>query len=150
MLSDNAIKLTSEQLKRVAELRRMTPKEWEALCKRCGMCCLIKLSSGFKDVTLYTDFCCEHLDCSTKACKIYKKRIEAEKGECQKVNLDIVLKNELLPASCGYVEYIFGPAKYPAKVDFSRVQPIKDKDFDEMPQSKVLNHILTDSINWQR
>ena len=128
----------------------MTPKEWDALCKKCGLCCLIKLSSGFKNVTLYTDFCCEHLNCSTKACKIYKKRIEAEKGNCRKANLDIVLNNELLPASCAYVEYVFGAAKYPAKVDFSRIQPIKDKEFDEKHIDKVLAHILTYSINWQR
>ena len=128
----------------------MTPKEWDALCKKCGLCCLIKLSSGFKNVTLYTDFCCEHLNCSTKACKIYKKRIEAEKGNCRKANLDIVLNNELLPASCAYVEYVFVAAKYPATVDFSRIQPIKDKDFDEKHIDKVLAHILTDSINWQR
>lgn len=139
--------LTPQQRQRVQELENMSAQEWENLCKHCGVCCLAKVDTEMS-TTLFMDYCCEHLDCATKKCKIYKDRINKQKGFCKKVTIDVILDNQLLPTSCGYVEYVFGPAKYPAKVDFTKVTPMSDSVFVRKTIGDILRHIIKDSINW--
>ena len=146
------IKLNEQQLQRLNELRKMTPKEWEALCKNCGVCCLLKISYDFinpyKHSTLYMNYCCEHLNCNTRKCKIYENRIEAQKGFCRKVKIKYILSDKCLPSSSAYVEYVFGPAKYNSVVDFSKVVPLSENVFYDISYLDLINHIILNSDKW--
>ena len=141
------LKLTDEQRQRLQQLRRMTPAEWDAICKRCGVCCLIKIE-GPAGRTLYLRRSCEHLNPQTRQCQIYDTRIESCCGDCLRVTPALMLRGGLLPDSCGYMEYVFGPAKHPAKVDFSTVCPISDRELDVMKYSDLRRYAITESVKW--
>ncbi len=138
---------TPEQQVRIAELRAMTPSQWDSICKGCGVCCLRKADIGF-GVTLYMDLCCPHLDCQTHRCGIYNDRLTRRANRCYKVDIDVVLDGTLLPTSCGYREYIFGPAKYPAQVDWQKVKPISDSKWLKFSASRIAQHAIVDSMAW--
>lgn len=150
------MKLIKEQQKRVDRLSRMTPREWDAVCKRCGICCLSKLLLKCVDVdthkcddrTVYLHRCCNNFDPKTRKCQIYEKRLSAD--NCEKVDIELILAGDLLPASCGYVEYVFGPAAVPASVDFNTVRPIEDEKLEVMPWDRVQREIIPDSLFWNR
>ena len=93
--------------------------EWDAICKRCGICCLVKLSMGGGIV--YTTLACNHLDLQTKQCTVFKDRLKNQ-NNCSKLDVEGVIQGELVPASCGYSEFLFGPAKCPADVNFQDVK----------------------------
>lgn len=141
--------LTPLQLQRISELEHMSPGQWDALCRRCGMCCLIKMGAGRHKI-LYTRLCCENLDCSTQLCKVYSTRFCQTNVLCEKVNIKTILEGELLPASCAYVEYVFGPARHAAKVDFANVSPLNSYKLSRLSFSELMRFAIRDSIRWGR
>ncbi len=143
----NKIDLTPAQQERVAQLRRMTPREWDAICKKCGICCLIKFDMGGNQI-VYIKRSCVHLDCNSRECKIYSERLTCRLGKCHKVDIDLVLAGGMVPDSCGYREYIFGPAKYPAVVDFSTVRPMDDLKIKRISPQEFFACIIPESIRW--
>lgn len=112
--------LSPEQVLRFEQLRLMSPAEYEKICKGCGLCCLYKL--GTENTTFYTNMCCQYLDVKTKRCSVYCDRLKIQSAECEKVTPDSVLRG-MLPRTCGYVEYVFGPAKKQIKVNWGKVRP---------------------------
>ena len=59
--------------------RRPSPRpdrEWEDLCKRCGMCCLEKICREDGTI-LVTDAACRFLDLGARLCLTYEHRFEA-------------------------------------------------------------------------
>ena len=145
-------KLTPEQQKRADTLARMTPTEWDAVCKQCGICCMTKMeipgillddNAG----PIYLKQCCENFDTKTCKCSIYQTRF-SKNPFCEKVDMDIILEGKLLPASCGYVEYIFGPAQHPAKVDFSQVCPVP---YDiKLTTEQIIKDAIPESVLWNK
>ena len=113
--------LTPEQQKRADELSQMSPEEWDTVCKQCGVCCLSKVRI-YNAKVAYLKRCCDKFDLKTHKCSVYKSRLDGSK--CIKINMDVILNTDLLPASCGYIEYIFGKSKYSVNPDFSIVKPI--------------------------
>ncbi len=140
---------TPEQQAHIDELRAMTPAQWESICKGCGACCIRKMNVG-GGMVLYSDLCCNYLNCATQRCGIYNNRFKLRGNRCGKVDLPRVLAGQDVPASCGYVEYIFGPAKFPARVDWAKITPIKDKVYDKMSETELMFHILPESIRWNQ
>lgn len=138
---------TPEQQQRIAELRAMTPTQWESICKGCGVCCLRKVDLGFGP-TVYMDLCCPHLNCENQRCDIYDRRLKVRASRCKKVDMDVVLDGTLLPSSCGYREYIFGPSKYQATVDWTKVRPITDKEWMKFNATRAAQHAIVDSLAW--
>ena len=140
--------LTPEQQKRADTLAQMNPQEWDAVCKQCGICCLAKYPfcldcSGYKE-TIFLKQCCEHFDLKTRKCTVFQSRLSVP--HCEKVTMDVILEGKKLPASCGYVEYIFGPAPFPAKVDFNQVRHVP---YDEEVSSEQLRQdMIRESILW--
>lgn len=140
--------LSPQQLARIEELRNCTPEKWESICKGCGLCCLCKvglpIAPGVEPI-VFTDLCCNHFDTKTKKCTVYKNRFK-KCNDCCKVTLDIVLDGTLLPAGCGYVEYIFGPAPRPAKVNWNQISRIGNIDISKQ---EGLQHLLLSSLDWR-
>lgn len=150
-----AVKLTPEQQLRADELSRMTSDQWDAVCKRCGVCCLEKIEIHNSDVaallgkdnaTLYLKRCCDKFDMRTCRCSVYNTRLA--QPDCEKVNMDTILDGKSLPASCGYVEYIFGPAPFPAQVEFRQVRPIAPDGVEKMSATKIGQEAILESVFW--
>lgn len=141
------IVLTPQQQQRADELKNMNPQQWDSVCKQCGLCCLIKMDFEMGKPAFF-DLCCEKFDCETKKCRVYKNRIADQQGLCEKVTLDLILEDELLPRTCGYVEYIFGPSPKPINVDFSKIKPVSNDKARRMNILEAITHILPGSSNW--
>ena len=138
--------LTQDQARRFKDLRKMPPEAYEKICKGCGLCCLCKI--GISDITLYTRLCCNYLDIKTKRCEIYNSRLSTRKNDCAKVTPELALAGDLVPRTCGYVEYIFGPAKQPINLDWSMVQHCGNMDVGN--PFIGLHYAIADSINWKQ
>ncbi|HEQ71268.1 MAG TPA: hypothetical protein ENN69_02165 [Spirochaetia bacterium] len=87
----------------VTERRRERRLKWEALCKRCGVCCFGKESRFFRTI-IHMEEPCEFFDRKTRLCTVYDQRFRACRF-CGKVRLYHALFSRSLPETCGYVEH---------------------------------------------
>lgn len=55
-------------------LAELTESEWEALCDRCGRCCLHKFENRQTGEILFTNVVCRYYDVEKHRCTIYGKR----------------------------------------------------------------------------
>ncbi len=142
--------LTSEQQKKVEQLKQMSPQQWESICKRCGICCLCKIQIGPDKQTsnFYTNVCCDAFNPVTRQCTMYASRLTRIKQDCKKVDLDVILDGTLIPRTCGYVEYIFGPAPFKTSVNWKLVKPETLVKLDTPLQ--IMQHLILDSQNWNK
>ncbi len=81
----------------------MNKKDWEGLCKQCGLCCHEKVIYP-DEVVFDLSSACEFLNKETNLCSVYDKRFKKCK-RCQSVNLFRAMFADYLPLSCGYVEW---------------------------------------------
>ncbi len=82
----------------VKSMEDFTNKEWEAVCMKCGKCCVMKT---IRDGMVYfSNRVCEGLDLKTAKCTRYKKRLSSD---CKKVTMRVLKYTpELLPETCAY------------------------------------------------
>jgi uncharacterized cysteine cluster protein YcgN (CxxCxxCC family) len=76
----------------------MSNPEWEAKCKRCGLCCRFRYKTC-DGLLVYSTEKCRYL-AADNTCTVYERRIEVAPW-CRKLtpeNLDEVG----VPANCGY------------------------------------------------
>lgn len=83
------------------KLENMTEEEWEAVCNRCGKCCLIKIQDEDTDEIYYTDVVCKYFDFATCTCTQYQNRCSLV-PECLKLTKENVNKISWMPKSCAY------------------------------------------------
>jgi uncharacterized cysteine cluster protein YcgN (CxxCxxCC family) len=77
--------------------------KWEDMCHRCGLCCHEKVIIG--DSVIYDlDTYCEYYDPTTRQCKVYFERLEAQ-ARCRRVNRFRAMFAPYLPESCAYVQW---------------------------------------------
>ena len=83
-------------------LDEMNETEWEAICDRCGKCCLIKLENDDTLEVSYTKIACRLFDHSDCKCGNYDIRKKL-------VSVCIILNNETIknsfswmPSTCAY------------------------------------------------
>lgn len=86
----------------MADLSKLSEKEFEDLCTGCGECCLIRMPvKGY-------GFSCPRLNLSNRRCRNYEKRAEEEL--CHKLTPENVPKlsgpGGPLPDDCSYVRYM--------------------------------------------
>ncbi len=80
-------------------LTDFSDEEWEAVCMRCGKCCMDKWSDD--GYMLFMDGICSHFDMACCRCSIYQERLST--GNCLKVDLRLLREErELLPETCAY------------------------------------------------
>lgn len=80
-------------------LHKLNKREWEALCARCGRCCLNKYSAG--GLTIFINTYCRHLSPSDGTCRIYNRRLQ--NAGCVKVDMQLIrTQPDLLPDDCAY------------------------------------------------
>lgn len=80
------------------KLADFSEREWEAVCMRCGKCCLHKQAENGR--IFFTNQMCGGFDFKTGKCSRYKTRLSAS---CVKVDLHLLqTERELLPETCAY------------------------------------------------
>ncbi len=89
------------------KLQDYTEEEWEAVCTRCGKCCLLKLEDEDTGDIWYTDIVCRYFDIDNCACTIYDKRCQLVPA-CLKLTRDNVDKISWMPDSCAYRRLVEG------------------------------------------
>lgn len=85
----------------VLSYKKLSPDEWEKICRRCGRCCLIKLENADTGELYYTNIVCRYYDCENNVCKVYDKRCELV-PECLKLTAENVDKLPWMPKVCAY------------------------------------------------
>lgn len=79
----------------------ISEEEWEAICKRCGKCCLYSLQDEDTGEIYHTNVLCQYFDLENSLCTVYDKRCELV-PECLKLTKDNVDKLPFMPKSCAY------------------------------------------------
>ncbi|NLN70561.1 MAG: YcgN family cysteine cluster protein [Chloroflexi bacterium] len=82
-------------------LDQMNHSEWEALCDRCGKCCLHKIEDEDSGEVYFTDVACRLLNLGTGTCMNYMHR-QKEVPDCLVLTADRVNSMYWLPESCAY------------------------------------------------
>ena len=82
-------------------LQEMNPDEWEALCDRCGKCCLLKLEDVDTGKIYTTDVGCKLLDCGKGCCSDYQNRKNIV-PDCTQITPQNIHGLSWLPHSCAY------------------------------------------------
>ena len=79
-------------------LKKMNKKQWEALCDRCGKCCVHKFIDDDTEELIYTKVACRLLDLSACTCQDYTKRTP----ECMTLTKNDIAEFHWLPTTCAY------------------------------------------------
>ncbi len=82
-------------------LHDLKPGQWEALCDRCGLCCLEKLTDRKTGKVFYTSVPCHLLDTHLGTCRAYQQRTLVVPS-CQQLTADTITACRWLPRSCAY------------------------------------------------
>ena len=84
-------------------MQSYTKEAWEAICRRCGKCCLIKLGDEDTGDVYYTNVVCRYFDEEKMSCAVYDKRCELV-PTCLKLTPNNVDKLSWMPKTCAYRE----------------------------------------------
>lgn len=84
-----------------ARLEDMSRPQWESLCDRCGLCCLVKLEDEDSGQIYLTDIACKLFDEGACACASYATRRKKVR-DCIKLTPETVREIRWLPQTCAY------------------------------------------------
>jgi uncharacterized cysteine cluster protein YcgN (CxxCxxCC family) len=82
-------------------LQALSRSEWDALCARCGRCCVIKFVTSASSRVHYTKLACRHLNIKTAQCRCYRSRKDRA-PECIDLYGAPGSTFKWLPKSCSY------------------------------------------------
>ncbi len=82
-------------------LNEMTTEQWEALCDRCGLCCLQKIEDKNTGKIKYIGIACEFLDITMCQCLAYENRHFAN-PDCIALTKENIRQIKWLPDTCAY------------------------------------------------
>ena len=111
-------------LKKAAETKKN--REFESLCKKCGMCCHIKVGLMDGTYVMHPSITCKYLN-SDNQCSNYNHRSDDDSVIC--VNReDMVEKDYILPEGCPYTK--LRPGYKPARI-------VTQAEFDEILKKEL-------------
>ena len=79
----------------------LSEQQWEALCDRCGKCCLVSLQDIDTGEIYHTNILCRYYDIENKLCTVYDKRCQLVPN-CLKLDKTNVDKLPFMPKTCAY------------------------------------------------
>ncbi|ABK44669.1 protein of unknown function UPF0153 [Magnetococcus marinus MC-1] len=82
-------------------LAQLNAHEWEALCDRCGLCCLVKAEDEEAGDIYLTSLICPFFDLKTKVCSCYSQR-KQQNPDCSTLTPMTVQTYDWLPDHCAY------------------------------------------------
>lgn len=83
-------------------LSAMTTEEWEALCDRCGKCCLLKLEDDETGRVHYTTVTCRLFDAESRTCGNYALRRKLVSGCVVLTPENLPETAPWMPSTCAY------------------------------------------------
>lgn len=83
------------------KMEKFTNDEWEQICCRCGLCCLLKIQDEETGDIFYTRVICHLFDREKYLCRMYENRCSLV-PECLKVTPENVGKLPWMPRKCAY------------------------------------------------
>lgn len=114
-------------------LEDYTKEEWEAVCNKCGKCCLVKLQDDETGEIYYTNVVCRYFDSKTCTCTEYKNRCTLV-PECIKLTKDNVDKISWMPKTCAY-RCLFEKRPHPKRETISKFCVsellVNEEDFED-------------------
>lgn len=115
------------------KLENISDEEWEAVCNKCGKCCLVKLEDEDSGEVYYTDIVCKYFNHQTCECNEYQNRCTLV-PECLKLTKDNIDKISWMPKTCAYRCLIEGREK-PKRETISSFciseQLVNEDDFED-------------------
>lgn len=84
------------------DLIDMSKDQWEALCDRCGKCCLLKLEDEDTGIIHYTNVVCHLFNEKTCSCGNYPMRKELVPGCVVLTTKNIEEIAHWMPSTCAY------------------------------------------------
>jgi len=85
---------------KIQPLEAMSDAQWDALCDRCGRCCLHKIQDLDGGEVLYTDLACHMFDPHSCLCRDYAHRRQV--ATCWQLTPALARHLRWLPLSCAY------------------------------------------------
>ena len=82
-------------------LEQLNADQWEALCDRCGRCCVHKLIDDETEELFFTRVACKLFNAETCSCQDYQLRLE-KVPSCLQVSLSQPEVFGWLPSTCSY------------------------------------------------
>jgi uncharacterized cysteine cluster protein YcgN (CxxCxxCC family) len=79
----------------------MSPREWEALCDGCGLCCLVRFEDEDTGEVVPTRVACRLFDAGACRCSDYANRQKAV-PDCVRLTPDNLDDLYWMPRSCAY------------------------------------------------
>ncbi len=122
------------------KLQKISPNEWENVCKRCGRCCLIKLQDEDSNEIYYTNIICKYYDVNSNVCTVYDKRCELV-PECIKLTPENVNSVEFMPQCCAYRK-LFDPNYKERQLKSLKGQVVSEENVNE---NELEDHI----VDWE-
>jgi uncharacterized cysteine cluster protein YcgN (CxxCxxCC family) len=107
----------------------LSEDEWEAICKRCGKCCLYPLQDMDSGEIYHTNILCRYFDLEKSICTVYDKRCELVPS-CLKLNKDNVDKLPFMPKSCAY-RRLFDTSYHDKPTPSIKGRVVREQDVDE-------------------
>lgn len=114
-------KKSLSELKKEA-IRRKQEKALELLCRRCGLCCHVKVGLSDASYVVHPHVACKYLSADNK-CLIYKERSIAIRLKICFTREDMINKDYILVEGCPYTE--LRPGYKPSQV-------LTSAEFDEL------------------
>lgn len=108
-----------------SDLKKISAKQWEALCDNCGKCCLMPIEDADTGYIYHTNVLCRYYDMENCRCSVYEKRSELVPN-CVKLTPDNVDKLPFMPKTCAYRQLFDGNYKK------QPLKPLKNRVVSEL------------------
>ena len=118
----------------------LSEEQWEAICKRCGKCCLHSLQDEDTDEIYHTNVLCRYFDVEKSLCTVYENRCKIV-PQCLKLNKENVDKLPFMPKSCAYRQ-LFDPQYTEKPTPSLKGRVISETEIDE-------NQIEDYIVDWE-
>lgn len=114
------IKKSLTQRKKEAFMRKREP-ELESLCRKCGICCHVKVGLSDGSYVVHPFITCKYLSVDNQ-CTVYGERFSCDSKICF-TREEMISKDFLLPEGCPYTALRTGykPAKIVTQAEFDDI-----------------------------
>lgn len=85
----------------VKKFKALSEVEWESLCDRCGLCCILRVEDEDTGEVFATNVICSNYDCLNAQCSSYATR-HSQGVDCVQLTPSLVREFNWLPDSCAY------------------------------------------------
>lgn len=135
------------------ELSQLSHEEWESLCDRCGLCCLLKAEDEETGEVFITNVICSGYDCLNNKCLNYEER-KRTNADCIYLTHKNINEFSWLPESCAYrllSQKKSLPESHPLRAGcFSKTKNVVDIFalkglISETPGISIVEHIISNN-----